>query len=50
MIHLKNFRYVLLSIFKLIKNAKNVLAMQHGVEENIWTEDGRGNGGMEDIA
>jgi len=23
---------------------------EHGVEENIWTEEGRGNGGMEEIA
>ena len=23
---------------------------EHGVEENIWTEEGRVNGGMEDIA
>ena len=22
---------------------------EHGVEENIWTEEGRGNGGMEEI-
>ena len=22
---------------------------EHGVEENIWTEKGRGNGGMEEI-
>jgi len=24
--------------------------VEHGVEENIWTEEGRGNGGMEEIA
>ena len=24
-----------------------ILYIQHGVEENIWTEEGRGNGGME---
>ena len=23
---------------------------EHGVEENIWTWEGRGNGGMEEIA
>ena len=23
---------------------------EHGVEENIWIEEGRGNGGMEEIA
>jgi len=23
---------------------------EHGVAENIWTEEGRGNGGMEEIA
>jgi len=23
---------------------------ERGVEENIWTEKGRGNGGMEEIA
>ena len=23
---------------------------EHGVEENIWTEEGRGNGGMEETA
>jgi len=23
---------------------------EHGVGENIWTLDGRGNGGMEEIA
>jgi len=23
---------------------------EHGVEENIWTEEGRGNGGMEENA
>ena len=23
---------------------------EHGVEENIWTEEERGNGGMEEIA
>ena len=23
---------------------------EHGVEENIWTEEWRGNGGMEEIA
>ena len=23
---------------------------EHGVEETIWTEEGRGNGGMEEIA
>jgi len=23
---------------------------QQGVEENIWTQEGRGNGGMEEIA
>ena len=23
---------------------------EHGVEENIWTEEGWGNGGMEEIA
>jgi hypothetical protein len=23
---------------------------EHVVEENIWTEEGRGNGGMEEIA
>jgi len=23
---------------------------EHGVEENIWTEEGRGNGGIEEIA
>jgi len=23
---------------------------EYGVEENIWTEEGQGNGGMEEIA
>jgi len=23
---------------------------EHGVEENIWTEEGQGNGGMEETA
>ena len=23
---------------------------EHGVEENIWTQEGRGNGWMEEIA
>jgi len=23
---------------------------EHGVDENIWTWEGRGNGGMEEIA
>ena len=23
---------------------------EHGVEENIWTEEGRGNGGMKETA
>jgi len=23
---------------------------EYGVEENIWTEDGRGNGGMDESA
>jgi len=23
---------------------------EHGVEENIWNEEGRGNGGMEETA
>ena len=26
------------------------LKLQHGVEENIWTQEGRGNGGMEETA
>ena len=30
------------------KEAESV--WEHGVEENIWTEEGRGNGGMEEIA
>jgi len=30
------------------KEAEGVL--EYGVEENIWTEEGRGNGGMEGIA
>jgi len=30
------------------KEAEGVL--EHGVEENIWTMEGRGNGGMEEIA
>ena len=30
------------------KEAESV--WEHGVEENIWTEVGRGNGGMEEIA
>jgi len=25
------------------------LRTEHGVEENIWTEEGRGNGGMEEL-
>ena len=24
--------------------------IQHGVEENIWTKEGRGNGGLEETA
>jgi len=30
------------------KDAEGV--SEHGVEGNIWTEEGRGNGGMEEIA
>ena len=30
------------------KEAKGV--WEHGVEVNIWTEEGRGNGGMEETA
>ena len=30
------------------KEAESV--WEHGAEENIWTEEGRGNGGMEETA
>ena len=30
------------------KEAKGV--WEHGAEENIWTQKGRGNGGLEEIA
>ena len=30
------------------KEAKGVWV--HGAEENMWTQEGRGNGGMEEIA
>ena len=29
---------------------KAQVVWEHGVEENIWTEEGRGNGWMEEIA
>ena len=32
----------------LLKSA--IFSVKQGVEENIWTEEGRGNGGLEKIA
>jgi len=36
--------------FTLREERKLRVFWEHGVEENIWTEEGRGNGGMEEIA
>ena len=36
------------SVLLFAKEAEGV--WEHGVEENIWTYEGRGNGGMEEIA
>ena len=32
------------------KQSCGCLRTEHGVEENIWAEEGRGNGGIEEIA
>ena len=36
---------------KVIAGGKEVEGLrEHGVEENIWNQDGRGNGAMEETA
>ena len=40
--------YLVLDVIAGGKEAEGV--WEHGVEENIWTEEGRGNGGMEETA
>jgi hypothetical protein len=34
----------------IARGKKDEGVREQGVEENIWTEEGRGNGGMEEIA
>ena len=49
-----NFAFCFVWVWNLVadiaggKEAEGV--WEHGVEENIWTEEGRGNGGMEETA
>ena len=49
-----NFAFCFVWLWNLVaditggKEAEGV--SEHGDEENIWTEEGRGNGGMEEIA